>query len=505
MMRGPDPAEAPPPPVGTAAVDGPARLAVTSLEVGVGTRGPAVVSDVSFTVQAGEVLGLVGESGSGKTTVALALLGHARRGLQIRSGSVLLDGTNLVALDPQRLRAIRGARVGYVPQEPSAALNPARRIGALLREALQAHGHPAAGHRVAEVVREVHLPPTPDLLRRYPHQLSGGQQQRVAIALAFCCRPSLIVLDEPTTGLDVTTQRHVLDTVRTMCRSYGVAAVYVTHDLAVLSGLASAVAVMYAGRIVELGGMRAVLGLPVHPYTRGLMAAVPSPDRAEVLTGIDGQPPRPGRRPAGCAFAPRCPHAITACRQQALEPAVVAGREVRCLRAAEIPRQHVQRPALVMREPAADSAPLLRIEGLTARYGPAPVVIVWVRQNDPGPVHRGPAPQLDRPAGLRWRSPCRPRAAAAKAGAEADPVRISEPLHLAQPAQDDRADRRPAPRALPGSLVSGAVRPGHQGYARRTPGPRLPRSLPRPAIRGRASARCNSPCSGRRARPAYLR
>src|SRR6266571_1975419 len=196
MMRGPDPAEAPPPPVGTAAVDGPARLAVTSLEVGVGTRGPAVVSDVSFTVQAGEVLGLVGESGSGKTTVALALLGHARR----------------------------GARVGYVPQEPSAALNPARRIGALLREALQAHGHPAAGHRVAEVVREVHLPPTPDLLRRYPHQLSGGQQQRVAIALAFCCRPSLIVLDEPTTGLDVTTQRHVLDTVRSLCRSYGVAA-----------------------------------------------------------------------------------------------------------------------------------------------------------------------------------------------------------------------------------------------------------------------------------------
>ena len=143
---------------------------------------------------------------------------------------------------------------------------------------------------------EARLDASPDLLRRYPHQLSGGQQQRVALAMAFACRPSLIVLDEPTTGLDVSTQRHVLETIRSLCRAYGVAAVYVSHDLAVVGGLVSDVAVMYSGRIIEIGPTARVFGDPVHPYTRGLLGAVPSPLVATRLTGIDGQPPRPGRR-----------------------------------------------------------------------------------------------------------------------------------------------------------------------------------------------------------------
>src|SRR5215471_3888520 len=284
------------------------RLDVRGLEVRVGPAGPDVVSEVSFTVQAGQVLGLVGESGSGKTTVVLALLGHARRGLSISSGEVLVDGVDLLRLPAAQLRAVRGARVSYVPQDPSAALNPALRVGTQLNEAIRVH--PGAvedpGARIREVLQEAHLDASSDLLRRYPHQLSGGQQQRIGLAMAFACRPSLIVLDEPTTGLDVSTQRHVLDTIRSLCRAYGVAAVYVSHDLAVVGGLVSDVAAMCSDRIIEVGATARVFGDPLHPYTRGLLSAVPSPLQATRLTGIDGQPPRPGRRPPGCSFGPRC-------------------------------------------------------------------------------------------------------------------------------------------------------------------------------------------------------
>jgi peptide/nickel transport system ATP-binding protein len=350
------------------------RLEVTGLEVRLGRSGPDVVGDVSFAVPAGEVLGLVGESGSGKTTVALALLGHARRGLHITAGQVLLDGTDLLALSPGELRAARGARVSYVPQNPSSALNPALRVGTQIREVLQAHGEAIgrAGERVAEVMRGVHLDPTPEMLRRYPHQLSGGQQQRVALAMAFACRPSLIVLDEPTTGLDVSTQRHVLETVRGLCRSYGAAAVYVSHDLAVVSGLASDVAVMYAGRVVEIGPANVVFGEPVHPYTRGLIGAVPSPDRAQLLAGIDGQQPRPARRGAGCQFAARCGYTTSDCTTKAPEPVTVAGRSVRCLRVQDIRATHPESAPTAAGPPAAAGATApsaLSVRELAASYG----------------------------------------------------------------------------------------------------------------------------------------
>jgi len=353
------------------------RLEVRGLEVRLGRAGPDVVSEVSFTDRAGEVLGLVGESGSGKTTVVLALLGHARRGLRISSGEVRVDGVDLLRLPAAQLRAVRGARVAYVPQDPSAALDPALRVGTQLKEAIRVH--PGAVEdpdgRIREVLQEARLDASPELLRRYPHQLSGGQQQRVGLAMAFACRPSLIVLDEPTTGLDVSTQRHVLDTIRSLCRAYGVAAVYVSHDLAVVGGLVSDVAVMYSGRIIEIGPTARVFGDPLHPYSRGLLSAVPSPVQATRLTGIDGQPPRPGRRPAGCSFAPRCGFATADCRSRQPEPVLIDSRDVRCLRVAQV-RESTTSTAAAL-SPAAVAAgevPVLSVRDVSAGYGRRPVL-----------------------------------------------------------------------------------------------------------------------------------
>jgi peptide/nickel transport system ATP-binding protein len=355
---------------------GQVRLEVRDLEIRSGRHGPAVVSGVSFAVRAGEVLGLVGESGSGKTTVALALLGHTRRGLSFGAGEIWLDGTDLLRQRPGGLRRLRGAKVSYVPQDPAAALNPALRIGYQLREALRVHAGAAADPdaRVAEVLREVRLDAVPGLLRRYPHQLSGGQQQRVGLAMAFACRPALIVLDEPTTGLDVSTQRHILDTMRSLCHGYGVAAVYVSHDLAVVSELVAEVAVMYAGRIVEAGPAPLLFHRPLHPYTRGLLASVPTPDGSGRLTGIPGQQPAPGQRGPGCTFAPRCGLALAQCRDREPEQVVLSGRAVRCWRAAEaaaVPEGRPARPAL---RTAAPGTAVLSLRGVCASYGPAPVL-----------------------------------------------------------------------------------------------------------------------------------
>jgi peptide/nickel transport system ATP-binding protein len=363
-------------PAGRPPADG-VRLDVSGLEVRLGQAGPDVVSDISFAVRAGQVLGLVGESGSGKTTVVLALLGHARRGLNITAGEIQVDGVDLLSLAPAELRAIRGAKVAYVPQDPSAALNPTLRVGTQLREAVRVHPGTVddPDQRILEVLREARLDATPDLLRRYPHQLSGGQQQRVGLAMAFACRPSLIVLDEPTTGLDVSTQRHVLDTIRSLCRAYGVAAVYVSHDLAVVSGLVSDVAVMYAGRIIEIGPTAKVFGDPLHPYTRGLLSAVPSPLVATKLAGIDGQPPRPGRRPAGCSFAPRCRFAAEKCRSENPVPVYVDARDVRCLRVAQVREAATATSAtLSQRATATGDEPVLSLRGVSAGYGRRPVL-----------------------------------------------------------------------------------------------------------------------------------
>jgi peptide/nickel transport system ATP-binding protein len=357
------------------------RLVAQHLTVAVAGSGAAVIKDVSVEVAAGEVLGVVGESGSGKTTLGLAMVGHARRGLNIAAGSVRLDGTDLLSLPPAELRRLRGAAMAYIPQDPSSAINPAVRVGSLLKEVLAAHGRTGsdAEARLAEVLAEVGLDSRPALLSAYPHQLSGGQQQRVAIAMAFACRPRLIVLDEPTTGLDVTTQRTVLETVARMCASYGVAAVYVSHDVVVVGELSHRVAVVYSGRVVETGATTDVFGAPAHPYTQGLLRAVPSPERSARLIGMEGVPPRPGQRPRGCSFAPRCPLVVERCTvaMPELIPAARAGQLARCVlvetgqaqtgAAAAGPAGSLDPDLAESGESAA--RPVLQISGLDAFYG----------------------------------------------------------------------------------------------------------------------------------------
>jgi len=346
---------------------------VRDLKVVLAGSGLDVIDEVSFALAPGEILGLVGESGSGKTTVGLALLGHCRRGLRIASGSVRIDGRDMLRLDEAGLRAARGRLVCYVPQDPATALNPALSIRTQLAECLGG----SAGDvetRLAQLLQEVKLPTARGFLEVYPHQLSGGQQQRVAIAMAFANRPRLIVMDEPTTGLDVTTQAHVLETVRQLCARHGVAAVYVSHDLAVVASLAGRVAVMYAGRIVETGPTARVLRRPDHPYTRALIRAVPDLEGRLVLQGIPGQAPDPGRRASGCFFAPRCPLAEEACRQ-APPPLVAVAPDhlLRCIRSGAASPVAAS-PALASIAEGAPAAPVLRLETLTAFHGPIEIL-----------------------------------------------------------------------------------------------------------------------------------
>jgi peptide/nickel transport system ATP-binding protein len=273
-------------------------LEVTDLAVHT-YAGESILDGVAYSVAPGEVLALVGESGSGKTTAGLAALGHFRRGLVATDGQVTIqprDGepVDMLTLDGPAQRQLRGSTVAYIPQDPALSLNPALRVGLQIEEVLRTHGFDGSvDDRVGEVLTEVGLPDDPAYRRRYPHQLSGGQQQRVGIAMAFACRPSVVVLDEPTTGLDVVTQALVLTTVRQLTAEHGVAALYITHDLAVVAELADRVAVMYRGDIVESGPTQTVLRRPEHPYTRRLLDAVPDldaptepapPDQDPVLT-----------------------------------------------------------------------------------------------------------------------------------------------------------------------------------------------------------------------------
>lgn len=259
------------------------KLAVKDLEIAVTATDARILHGISFEVAAGKILGLVGESGSGKTTAGLAILGYVRRGLAIAGGSVNIEGIELIGASPAQLRDYRGRIVAYVPQDPSSALNPGMRVYAQLAEMFTTH-RPTMSRTdirasIADLLEQVHLSEISNITEVYPHQLSGGQQQRIGIAMAFACEPSVIILDEPTTGLDVSTQSHIIEMVRELCRAHGTAAVYVSHDLAVIRQLADDVAVMLDGNIVEYSDTESLFIEPKNSYTRKLLDAAPSPDK----------------------------------------------------------------------------------------------------------------------------------------------------------------------------------------------------------------------------------
>ena len=251
-------------------------LRVEQLRVQLDT-GKDVIADIHFELGAGEILGLVGESGSGKTTLATALLGHVRKGAQLTGGRVIVAGSDLLTLKGEALRQARGGLIAYIPQDPAMALNPALRILRQLHETLAAHApqlsRAARQQRLRETLEQVGLPDDQGFLKRFAHQLSGGQQQRVLLALAFLLRPQVVVLDEPTTALDVATQARFLASLRQLCKTQGVAAVYVSHDLGVVKSLADRVMVLYAGRVVECAETAQLFSQPSHPYSQRLVAA----------------------------------------------------------------------------------------------------------------------------------------------------------------------------------------------------------------------------------------
>jgi oligopeptide/dipeptide ABC transporter ATP-binding protein len=291
------------------------------------------VDDVSFTLRANERFGLAGESGSGKTTLALAILRMIKPPGRIEGGSVTLDGTELSALDHEAMRRLRLAGIALVPQGSMNSLNPVMRIEAQIADALADHGvelgAAARAARVGALLRQVGL--RPEVARMYPHELSGGMKQRACIAIAICLRPKVIIADEPTSALDVVVQRQVMQTLARVQADIGSAVILVGHDMGLMAQFVDRLGVMYAGRLVEVAPIRSIITAPRHPYTRMLIASLPSLDQRGTMQGLPGLAPLLRELPPGCAFHPRCPTADERCRTE--RPAVralAAGQDVAC-------------------------------------------------------------------------------------------------------------------------------------------------------------------------------
>jgi len=286
------------------------------------------VDGISFSIERGEMLGLVGESGCGKSVTSLSIMRLVPPPGRITAGRVRLDGEDLLDKDDEAMRRVRGARMAMVFQEPMTSLNPVFTIGDQIAAAVRAHagvGRHAAWERAIEMLDHVQMPAARERARDYPHQLSGGLRQRAMLALALAPGPQLLIADEPTTALDVTIQAQILELLRRLQAERGMAVLLITHDLGVVAEVCHRVAIIYAGRIVEMAPVGSIFSSPMHPYTRGLLRCLPHPSRfGQPLSSIDGAPPDLRRVGGGCRFAPRCPSVRDSCRVD--EPALTERR-----------------------------------------------------------------------------------------------------------------------------------------------------------------------------------
>jgi peptide/nickel transport system ATP-binding protein len=298
-------------------------LQVRNLRVEIPTRRGVLVAidDLSFDIAPGEVLGMVGESGAGKSITGSAIIGLLEPPGHVASGEILLDGQRIDNLPPERMRYVRGKRIGMIFQDPLTSLDPLYRIGDQLTETIRTH-EPMSRHDATEkavrLLEEVGIPAARQRLSSYPHQFSGGMRQRVVIALALAADPELVIADEPTTALDVSVQAQIIALLKRICADRGASVLLITHDMGVIAETCDRVCVLYAGRLAEIGPVRDVVKHPQHPYSQGLMAAIPSlaDDPDEKLAQIPGSMPRLGAIPDGCAFNPRCGFAWDRCRAE---------------------------------------------------------------------------------------------------------------------------------------------------------------------------------------------
>jgi oligopeptide/dipeptide ABC transporter ATP-binding protein len=300
-----------------------------------GTRVVRAVDEVSLSLAAGSTLGIVGESGSGKSTLALTILRLLPPAAQITGGEILFEGEDLRAKSDVEMRRIRGKRIAMILQDPMASLNPLFTVGDQVAEPLRVHegvGRAGAWSRAKDLLKSVRISAPEARVGEYPHQMSGGMRQRIVGAIAISCAPRLLIADEPTTSLDLTIQAQYLNLLRDLQRQHELALIFITHNLGIVAKMCDQVAVMYAGRLVEWGPVTRIFDAPAHPYTQALLGSIPRMGDARArLTAIEGQPPDLAAPPSGCAFHPRCPQAMSQCREEAPPEAVLAPRHtVRC-------------------------------------------------------------------------------------------------------------------------------------------------------------------------------